>query len=71
MEDKEVKWIKVLHSEDGFMINLASLTLKENGIENVVMDKKDSTHVMIGYFELYVPQDFVLKAKNHLKNLES
>ena len=69
IDNEQTQWVKVMRSEDRFKVNLASITLKEMGIHNVIMSKKDSTYVMIGFFELYVPQSMVVKAQRYLKEL--
>lgn len=67
----EKDWIKILESENSIEVNIVSAKLHDNGIENVVLDKKDSAYVVLGTSELYVPADLkeeALKILNSLAN---
>ena len=70
MKDDKVSWVKIMESEMGLEIEIASAALHDKGIPNVVVDKKDSAYVVIGRKELYVPRDWVVKAKAVLSNSE-
>lgn len=47
-------WVKIMDSSEGLAINLASAKLDDEGVQNVILDKKDSAYVVIGRAELYV-----------------
>lgn len=67
MEEGSIKWVKIMESEMGLHIELASATLHDKEIPNVVVDKKDSAYVIIGRKELYVPREYVVRAKSILE----
>jgi hypothetical protein len=64
----DLKWTKIMESEMGLEIEVASAALSDNDIPNVVIDKKDSAYVVIGRKELYVPREWVVKAKSILES---
>ncbi len=60
----ENNWKKVYSSTQAFQAELVKTRLQAEGIEAVVLNKKDSSYVAIGYVEVYVHQDNLLKAIN-------
>ncbi|MCD6202168.1 MAG: DUF2007 domain-containing protein [Bacteroidales bacterium] len=66
----EKNWIKIFSTDQPYQAELARQVLEENGIQAVVMNKKDSSYLMFGETELYVSQDEVIKAKQLIKTLE-
>ncbi len=66
----EKDWVKIFSSDQPYQAELARQVLEENGIQAVVMNKKDSSYLMFGETELYVSQDDVIKAKQLIKTLE-
>ena len=70
MKDDKGSWVKIMESEMGLEIEIASAALHDKEVPNVVVDKKDSAYVVIGRKELYVPRDWVVKAKAVLSKSE-
>ncbi len=66
----EESWVKIYSSDKPYQAELARQVLEENGIQAVVINKKDSSYLMFGETELYVSQDDVIKAKQLIKTLE-
>ena len=66
----DIHWVKIMESEMGLEIEVASAALSDQDVPNVVIDKKDSAYVVIGRKELYVPREWVVKAKSILKTGE-
>ena len=66
----EKNWRKIFSTDQPYQAELARQVLEENGIQAVVMNKKDSSYLMFGETELYVSQDEVIKAKQLIKTLE-
>ncbi len=62
--------MKIYSSDKPYQAELARQVLEENGIQAVVINKKDSSYLMFGETELYVSQDDVIKAKQLIKTLE-
>ena len=60
----EKGWKKVYSTTQAFQADLIKTRLLAEGIEAVVLNKKDSSYVAIGYVEVYVHQDNLLKAIN-------
>jgi len=63
MSDEQVNWVKIMESEMGLEIEVASAALHDAEIPNIVINKQDSAYVVIGSKELHVPQQCVIKAK--------
>jgi len=66
----EKDWIKLFSTDRPYQAELARQILEENGIQAVVINKKDSSYLMFGETEVYVNQDEVIKAKQLIKTLE-
>jgi hypothetical protein len=64
----ERDWVKVHVSVDEVKIEMARQVLEENNIESVVINKKDRAYGF-GEFELYCLRDYVIMAKQLLKDL--
>ena len=62
----EIKWVKIMESEMALEVEVASAALSDQEVPNIVIDKKDSAYVVIGRKELYVPREWVVKAKSIL-----
>ena len=60
-------WVKIMDSSEGLAINLASAKLDDAGVQNVVLDKKDSAYVVIGRAELYVLKTDEEKAREIIR----
>jgi len=59
--DKE--WVKIYSTDVNYKAELLKGLLFENGIEAVIINKKDSSY-LFGELELYVSSDDVIKAKH-------
>lgn len=62
-------WTVILNSEDALQVSLAEAKLNENNIPHNVLNKRDSEFVMIGYIELYVPNQYADEAKKLIESL--
>lgn len=56
-------WINIYSSSLPHLVEMAKEHLRENEIESVVVDKRDSAYITIGELELYVRDRDVMKAK--------
>ena len=56
-------WINIYSSSLPHLVEMAKELLRENEIESVVVDKRDSAYITIGELELYVRDRDVMKAK--------
>lgn len=68
MEDN---WISVLSTPQPWQAEIAKQILAENGIDAVVVNKRDSSYTVFGEVEVYVIKEDVEKSKELLKNIES
>ena len=66
----EKDWVLIFSTADGFSAEIARGILKENDIDNVVIDKQDRFY-HFGEIEIYVHRDNVIKAKYLLNDLEN
>lgn len=64
----ESGWKKVYSGNDAFKAQLLKEKIEAAAIPCVLMDKKDSAYVMIGEVELYVKEQYFLKALNIIQN---
>lgn len=55
-------WVNVYASDQPHLVNMAKDILRENQIEGVIVDRRDSLFTM-GEVELYVRDHDVMKAK--------
>ena len=62
------EWIAIFSTSDEFDAELAKGLLKENEIDYVVVNKKDSS-IHFGEIELFVMRKNALRAKYLIKNL--
>lgn len=58
----EKDWIRLYKASDQFQANILQGMLKENGIESVVINQKDSSYLSFGDCSLYVHKDNYEKA---------
>jgi len=56
-------WVKVYSHSQLYNVELVKAVLKDNGIESVVINKKDRAY-LFGEAELYTLADDALKAKH-------
>ena len=59
----EKDWILVYSTRLDHLSEMVSQVLKNNGIENVLMNKKDSSYLAFGDLEIYVKEEYVNKSK--------
>ena len=60
-------WEKILVTERSSKAEISRMVLENNGLQAVVMNKKDSSY-LLGVFELYVPADQAAIARQILEN---
>jgi hypothetical protein len=65
----EKDWVKIMDSENTVEVDIVSAKLSDNGVENVILDKKDSAYVVLGRAELYVPANLEEEAMKILNSL--
>ncbi len=66
MEDN---WISIFSTDKPWQAEIAKQILNENGIEAVVINKKDSSYLTFGEVEVFVSQDNTEKSKELLNNI--
>ena len=59
----EKGWVNVYSSAQLHLAEMAKELLKENEIESVIVDKRDSLYITLGEVELFVRDHDVMKAK--------
>ena len=62
-------WKIVMSTEDTVELSVATALLNEREIPNNTISKRDSAYVMIGFSELYVPDDFADQAEKVLATM--
>lgn len=67
--DLEKNWIKIYSTSANYKAELIKGLLFENGIQAVVINKKDSSY-LFGELEIYVMPDDVLQAKHIISTQE-
>tara|TARA_B100001564_G_scaffold325129_1_gene306416 strand:+ start:42 stop:248 length:207 start_codon:yes stop_codon:yes gene_type:complete len=55
-------WVNILSSEDLFKIEIVTQMLKNNKIDAVIINQKDSSYNLFGYSSLYVRREHVEKS---------
>ena len=55
-------WVKILSSEDLFKIEIITQMLKNNKIDAVIINQKDSSYNLFGFSSLYVRREHVKKS---------
>ena len=65
----EQDWVCVYHTEHSFQAEIAREILENDEINCVVLNEHDSTFPSIGDLEIWVHQDFAVKATELLKDL--
>jgi hypothetical protein len=65
-------WVKVYSSSAYHKAEIAKAILEEEEIESIILNKKDSMHLhlSVGEVEIYVEQEYVMKAKHILSKVE-
>lgn len=64
----EKDWVLLYSSSIIHDVHLKRIYLAENGIESVIINKKDSVYQSFGEIELYVNRDHILKAKQLIES---
>ncbi len=54
-----------------YLAEIAKQILADNGMNSIIINKKDSSYNDFGDIELYVNRDFVIEAKALIKEIES
>lgn len=65
----EKDWVCVFRTEQSFQAEMAKEILENERINGVVLNEHDSNFPSIGEFEVWVHQDFEVKATELLKDL--
>ncbi len=65
----EENWISVYTTEQPWQAEIAKQILSENGIDSVVINKRDSSLLSFGEVQVYVSQEDSEKSKELLKPL--
>ena len=63
----EKEWVEIYSSPDPLRVEMARQTLEQFEIDSVIINKRD-TNYGFGGIELYVHRDFVIRAKQILKD---
>ncbi len=63
-------WTTIYSTDQLYIAELAKQMLHDNGIEAVVINKRDSTYNTFGDIEVYVNRDNVIKALVLIKEFE-
>lgn len=61
-------WQKVYEDSSPVRAEIVKGVLEDNGIQSVILNKKESVYQIHGYFEVLVPTAEVLRAINIVKN---
>ncbi len=67
MEDN---WISILSTPQPWQAEIAKQILGENGIEAVIMNRRDSSYTVFGEVEVYVAMADAERSKELIKNIE-
>lgn len=66
----EKDWVKIYRTQQEYKADILLEVLEENEIEGVIINKKDSSYVVIGDVEVYVHIDNEEKAKQIVETFE-
>ena len=67
----EKGWTSVFSSSDEYIVSIAKDLLDNNGVESVVINRKDSAYVIWGEAEVYVTDQNETQAREILKQLNN
>ncbi|MBA7582102.1 hypothetical protein ES708_24022 [subsurface metagenome] len=67
----EKDWVIVYSTNQIYLAEIAKQVLADNGMNSIIINKKDSSYNDFGDIELYVNRDFVIEAKALIKEIES
>lgn len=65
----EKDWVIAYTSDQQYLVEIARQVLEDNGIEAVIMNKRDTSYQTFGYIELYVRGGDLIRAKNLIKSI--
>lgn len=63
-------WVCVFTTDQAHRAELIRMVLEDKDIEAVVVNKKDSAYITIGFVEVYVPSKDVILAKHIIQSEE-
>lgn len=66
----EKDWVVVFETDQPYRADIVMQMLQSEGIEAVLMNKKDSSYVVLGEVEVLVRSEFSARATDLIKNLE-
>ena len=66
----EKEWTVVFETDQLYRAEIALQDLQEEGVEAVIMNKKDSSYIVIGDIKVLVRNEFLVKAEDLIKTLE-
>lgn len=66
----EKGWIKIYSTGELYKAELIKNLLMQHDIEAILINKKDSSYVMIGEVEVYVKQEVSMKAINIIEKAQ-
>lgn len=64
------EWETVFETDQSYRAEIALQVLQGEGIEAVIMNKKDSSYIVIGEIKVLVRSEFLTRAKELIKDLE-
>lgn len=67
----EKDWICIFTTQKSYVAEMAKSILDQHDIEAVIINKQDSSYLVIGEQEIFVKAEHVIRAKYLLNNLES
>jgi len=67
MEDN---WISIFSTDKPWQAEIAKQILNENGIEAVVLNRKDSSYTVFGEVDVFVSKENEAQSKELLNNIE-
>jgi membrane protease YdiL (CAAX protease family) len=53
----DIKWVKIYKTDKPYMAEIITGNLKNEGIDAVSINKKDSSYTIFGFIEIYVPEE--------------
>lgn len=68
MEDN---WVLIYSTDKSWQAEIAKQVLADNGIDAVVVNKKDSSYLTFGDAEVYVSEENSERSKILIKDIES
>lgn len=66
----EKDWSPVFKTDNVYQVEIIKGMLEENGIESVIINKRDSAYTSFGTASLYVHNDNIVRAKQLIEESE-